>query len=112
MQADDFCVVLITVSNDGEGTRIAAALVNEGLAACVNIVPAVRSIYRWQGQLEYDDEVLLVAKSSRAMFDRLRERVEALHSYDVPEVIALDLDHASPGYAAFLRDGLAAGADD
>jgi periplasmic divalent cation tolerance protein len=107
MQPNDFCLVLITAPGGDEAARIAEVLVGERLAACVNIVPGVRSVYRWQGRLERDDEVLLVAKSSRALFDRLRERVEAIHSYDVPEVIAVALDEASPGYAAFLGDALA-----
>lgn len=106
MPADSFCVVLITVSNAQEAERLASAVVTERLAACVNIVGGVRSVFRWEGQVEVDDECLLVVKTSRERLERLESRVCELHSYDVPEFIALDLSHASAPYARFLREAL------
>lgn len=104
MSATDYCVVLITASGPDEAERLATALVAERLAACVNIVPGVKSVYSWQGKIEHDEEALLVVKTARASFAALRDRVIALHSYDVPEVIAVDLSDASPGYLQFLAD--------
>jgi periplasmic divalent cation tolerance protein len=98
--------VLTTVSGEEEGERIAEALVSEGLAACVNIIGGVRSIYRWKGAIENDRETLLIVKTSQECFDRLQARVTELHSYDVPEIVAVDLTRLSTPYEAFLRDSL------
>jgi len=104
--SENYLIVLITAPDAAEGERIAGALVEEGLAACVNVVPGLRSIYKWKGEVVRDDEVLLVAKTSRARFDALSARVHTLHSYDVPEVIALESADMSEGYARFLKDAL------
>lgn len=103
MAESEFVLVLVTAGSVDEGERIAEALVGEGLAACVNLCPAVRSIYRWQGAVERADEVLLLIKASRARFEELSARVQALHSYDTPEVIALPIDAGSERYLAWLR---------
>ena len=95
-------VVLMTAGSQEEAERIAEALVAEMLAACVNVVPGVTSIYRWEGKVQRDQEWLLVAKSRRDMLDRLVERVQALHSYDVPEIIALPLAGGSEPYLRWL----------
>jgi len=110
MTPTDYCVVLITASGQDEAARIAEAIVAEKLAACVNIVPAVQSVYMWKGTVERDQEALLVVKTSRARFERLAARVTELHSYDVPEVIALDVEQSSLPYAVFLADALGEGA--
>jgi periplasmic divalent cation tolerance protein len=81
-------------------------LVEERLAACVNIVPGCRSLYRWQGKTVKDDEVLLFVKTARGLFDDLAKRITALHSYDVPEVAAVELVRISDGYEKFLSDSL------
>lgn len=103
---DAYIVVLVTAPNTEEAEKIAEALVEERLAACVNVLPGCRSVYRWEGELQRDDEVLMVIKSHRARFADLERRVTELHSYDVPEVIALDLAGISAGYRAFLDDSL------
>ncbi len=82
--------------------KIARALVDEQLAACVNLVPSVRSIYRWQGAVHDDAEVLCVIKTTRDAFARVRDRIIALHTYDVPEVIALAVDDGHAPYLAWL----------
>lgn len=91
-------VVLMTAGSRREGESIAAALVEEHLAACVNLVAPVTSIYRWRGKVERSREVLLIAKTRRTLVARLTARVQALHSYDVPEVIALPIEAGAAAY--------------
>jgi periplasmic divalent cation tolerance protein len=95
-------VVLMTAGSQEEAERIAQALVGDMLAACVNLIPGVTSIYRWEGQIQRDQEWLLVAKSERQVLDPLVRRVQALHSYDVPEIIALPLVGGSEAYLRWL----------
>ena len=101
-------VVLITTGSQDEAEQIAQALVADMLAACVNILPGVTSVYRWEGQVQRDQEWLLLAKSRRDVLDRLVERVRALHSYDVPEIVALPLAGGSEPYLRWL-DGAVGG---
>ncbi|MBX3026720.1 divalent-cation tolerance protein CutA [bacterium] len=93
-------VVLVTVPTREDGERLAEALVGEALAACVNLVGPVRSIYRWQGEVARDDEHLLLIKTTRAGYAALEARVLALHPYENPEVIALPVER---GAGAYLR---------
>ena len=95
-------VVLITTGSQDEAEQIAQALVADMLAACVNILPGVTSVYRWEGQVQRDQEWLLLAKSRHDVLDRLIERVRALHSYDVPEIVALPLAGGSEPYLRWL----------
>lgn len=104
----DKIVVLSTCGSAEEATRLARALVEKKLAACVNVMPAIRSIYRWKGVIEDEQESLLVIKSSRALFDQLRAEIERLHSYEVPEVIAVPVVDGSEEYLAWLDRELAA----
>lgn len=96
-------VVLITAANAEEAVAIARALVGERLAACVNVVPGVTSIYRWEGKLNEDTEVLLIAKTRRALVERVAARVKELHGYSVPETIALPIVAGSEKYLAWLE---------
>jgi periplasmic divalent cation tolerance protein len=103
----DKLVVLVTCSNTAEAKRIARAVVEARLAACVNILPgAVTSIYRWKGKLESAQERLLLIKTSRKRMAKLRATVERMHSYDVPEFIALPIVAGSPKYLAWLEESL------
>lgn len=104
----DKIVVLCTCGSAEEAAQIARALVDKKLAACVNVMPAVRSFYRWKGVVEDQQESLLVIKSSRGLFDRLRVEIEKLHSYEVPEVIAVPIVDGSEGYLEWLERELAA----
>ena len=89
--------MLVTCGSTGEAEKIARALVEQRLTACVNVLQApVRSIYRWQGRVETATEYLLIIKTSREKFAALRRQVELLHSYDVPEVISLRIVAGSP----------------
>ncbi len=93
-------VAISTAPDTDTGARIAQALVEERLAACVSLVPGVRSIYRWQGAIEDDQEVLLVIKTHVERFAALAERLCALHPYEVPELLALPVD---AGLAPYLQ---------
>ena len=95
-------VVLMTAGSQREAETIATALVSEMLAACVNIVPGITSVYHWQGELMRDQEWLLLAKSRRDVLDELIRRVQELHSYDLPEVIALPLAGGSQAYLEWI----------
>ncbi|MCU1314263.1 MAG: CutA1 divalent ion tolerance protein [Acidobacteriaceae bacterium] len=94
-------VVLVTAANGEEAERIARVLVEERLAACVNLV-GVRSIYRWEGAIETAEEVLLLIKTRQEAVDTLRRRVHELHSYDVPEFLVLAVEQASEAYLAWI----------
>lgn len=91
--------MLVTVPNAETAERLAEALVGERLAACVNVLGGVRSVYRWKGAVERDQELLCVCKTTRAGFERLRARVVELHPYELPEVIALPV---VAGHAPYL----------
>ena len=95
-------VVLITAGSQEEADRVASTLVAEMLAACVNVIPGVTSVYRWEGEVQRDQEWLLVAKSRRDVLNDLVKRVQVLHSYDVPEIIALPLVGGSEAYLRWI----------
>jgi len=97
-------VVLMTAGSQEEADRLAQALVAERLAACVNIVPGMISVYRWQGAIQRDQEWLLLAKSRRDLLDAVVQRVQELHSYDVPEVTALPLEGGSDDYLRWIDE--------
>jgi len=102
---DEALVVLVTAGNRDEAARIAKALVEDRLAACVNIVPSIRSIYTWQGEVcDDDEEVLLIIKTRKGVMDGLKVRVRELHSYEVPEVIALRICDGSLDYLAWIEE--------
>lgn len=97
-------VIYITAPNEDEGAAIARTLVQERLAACVNIIGPIRSIYRWQEKVEDEREVLLIAKTRKRLFASLLERVRELHSYTVPEIIALPIAGGSEDYLKWLGE--------
>jgi len=99
----DTLVVLVTAPSAEAAAGIARALVEERLAACGNVVPGLRSIYRWEGKVHDDAEALLVLKTTRSRFPALRDRVLALHPYEVPEVLALPVEEGSEKYLAWVR---------
>ena len=104
MQEGPYQVVIMTAANRAEAEKIANSLVSDGLAACVNLVESCRSIYRWKGELVKDSEVLMLAKTHRSRFKEIERRVSELHSYEVPEIIAVDLTAIAKGYQGFLED--------
>ena len=96
------CVVLVTTGSEAEAETIATALLEERLAACVNILSPVRSLYRWQGKIADDREWLLVIKTRAERFAAVESRVRSLHSYEVPEVISLPLLAGATGYLDWI----------
>lgn len=100
----NYLVVLVTVGSQEEGRVIAEALVAQRKAACVNIVPRVNSIFRWEGKLEDDQESLLVIKSRADLFQGIVDLVKGIHSYDVPEIIALPIIDGNREYLSWIGD--------
>jgi len=97
-------VVFVTTSNDEEAVRIARALVELGLAGCANIVSGVRSIYRWEGRMEDGSEALMIVKTRKDRFEALSKKVKELHSYSVPEIIALPIVKGCEDYLDWLEE--------
>lgn len=100
----DEIVVFITTSKEDEATKIARALVEARLAGCVNIIKDIRSIYSWQGKIEDEPEVLMVVKTEKTLFDPLMKKVKELHSYTVPEIIAMPIVEGSEDYLKWLKE--------
>jgi periplasmic divalent cation tolerance protein len=100
--AADAIIVFMTASNGEEAARLADMLVGAHLAACVQILPEMESVYRWQGKIERAPEVLLLAKTTRSKFEELEREVRALHSYDTPEIIAVQVVAGSVPYLEWL----------
>ncbi len=98
----DVILVLCACPDAEKAASIARTLVEERLAACGNVVPGLRSIYRWQGRVHDEPEALLLLKSTRGAFEALRARVVALHGYEVPEVIALPIEAGHAPYLAWV----------
>lgn len=97
-------LVLVTVPSRKEGDRISETVVGEGLAACVNVVGPIRSIYRWQGKVCTDDEHLLLIKTSGDRYRELEAKILEIHPYDVPEVIALPVEEGSVAYLSWIQE--------
>jgi periplasmic divalent cation tolerance protein len=100
-------VVFITASKETEAVTIARALVEARLAGCVNIIRGIRSVYRWQGNIEDDKEVLMIAKTKKKLFKALEKKVKELHSYTVPEIVAVPIIAGSKDYLQWLNDATA-----
>ena len=103
---------LCTCPDAATAARIASALVDDRLAACVNVLPGVESVYRWQGRVERASEVLLLIKSTRERLPALTARVVELHPYELPELVAVDIAGGLPGYLAWIADATRPGAED
>ena len=99
-------VVLVTCPTRAQAVRIATAIVKQRVAACVNIVPGLTSIFRWQGKLERTREVLLVIKTTARRFSALARLVRSLHPYDVPEIISLPITAGHSPYLRWVRDSV------
>jgi periplasmic divalent cation tolerance protein len=95
-------IVLTTAGSQEEAQKLAHALVDRRLAACVNIVPRIESVYRWQGKVETAQEWLLIIKTQAAAFGRVRDAVKELHSYDLPECVMLEIIEGDRGYLEWL----------
>jgi len=102
-------IVLTTTASQEEAGKIARHLVERRLAACVNVVPQVASIYRWQGKIEEASEWLLIVKTTAAAFGQVRQAIAELHSYELPECICLPIEDGSPTYLQWIAESVSAG---
>ncbi|ACI20978.1 MULTISPECIES: divalent-cation tolerance protein CutA [Thermodesulfovibrio] len=100
----DYIVVLITAPNEDEAVKISKILVEEKLAACVNILKDIRSIYFWQGKIEDEQEVLMIVKTKSELFEELEKKVKSLHSYTVPEIIGIKIKKGSESYLNWISE--------
>ena len=102
----DAIIVLVTAPTVDKAAELARALVEEELAACGNVVPGLRSIYRWEGKVHDEAEALLILKTRAPLFEALRQRVVALHPYQCPEVLRLDVEEGHAPYLRWIRDNV------
>ena len=105
-EVSDAIVVFITAPTREEARRLADKLVEAQLAACVQILPEMESVYRWQGKVEQQPENLLIAKTTSDRFEELEKEVRTLHSYDTPEIVAFPLTKGSPDYLRWLLESV------
>jgi periplasmic divalent cation tolerance protein len=98
----DKIIVFVTCESKTQAETIAQSVVSDKLAACVNVVTGIRSCYVWEGKLTWSDEVLLLIKTTRGRFDQLQDRVKALHSYSVPEIVGVTIDDAFDKYIEWI----------
>jgi periplasmic divalent cation tolerance protein len=102
----NFRIMLTTTGSEDEAQKIANALVERRLAACVNIVPQVQSVYRWQGKVEEGQEWLLIVKTATSQVKRVQAAISELHSYELPECIVLNIEGGSDHYLAWMKESL------
>ena len=99
-------VVLATCANEKEAEKLARALLEDRVAACVSVIPRMRSFYHWKGEIDSSQEFLLLVKTSRDLFPALRTQIEKLHPYELPEVVALPVVAGSDNYLTWLQANL------
>jgi periplasmic divalent cation tolerance protein len=97
-------VIFVTCGSEEEGLKIANALVEGHLAACVNLISPIRSIYRWEGKIWDEKEWLLIIKTQKDRFEELEKKVKSLHSYSVPEIISLPISEGSSSYLKWIKE--------
>jgi len=105
----DPIVVLVTCGSEGEALKIANILVEDHLAACVNLVAPIRSIYRWEGKIWDEKEWLLIIKTQKHRFEALEKKVKSLHSYSVPEIISLSITNGSSAFLNWIGENTESG---
>ena len=101
--------IFVTAASEQEAATIGKTLVEEGLAACANIIPHIRSIYRWKGKICDERETLIIIKSREDLFEKIRSRIRELHSYEVPEITAIQLNKGDAAYLQWLEEVTAKG---
>ena len=102
----DAVLVLTTAANEAESKMIAQQLVEKRLAACVNIVPRIQSVYRWEGKVEAAEEYLLLIKSTKSRAAEVQNAIREVHSYDLPECIVISMDAGSTEYLKWIEDSV------
>jgi periplasmic divalent cation tolerance protein len=98
-----FIIIFVTAASEQEAASIGRTVVEEGLAACANIIPHMHSIYRWKGEIWDEGETLIIIKSREEYFERIRSRIRELHSYEVPEITAIQLDKGDAAYLQWIE---------
>ncbi len=101
-ELESICLVLTSVGTEQQAVEISEELIARRLATCINIVPCLRSIYRWKGKVCEDTEYLLVVKTPRRLFDQVSEAIRELHSYELPEILALPVDAAERAFHEWI----------
>ncbi len=101
--AQGFVTIFVTAASEQEACSIGRTLVEEGLAACANIIPQIRSIYRWREKICDEGEALIMIKSRAELFERIRSRIRELHSYEVPEITALTIEKGDEDYVQWIQ---------
>lgn len=104
MASEQFVIVLTTLPVEGDAERFASQLVEEKLAACINVLPPMRSVYRWKGAIERSDERQVVIKTVSSRLTELEARIRTLHPYDVPEFVVIPITQGSATYLSWLVD--------
>ena len=100
----DICIIKTTVQNKEEGLRIARSLIQDCFAACVNIIPNISSIYYWKDKIVEDCELILFIKTRKSLFDKVKDEIKKLHSYEVPEILLIPLENSEKTYLSWLLE--------
>ncbi len=99
----DYIIILCNTNSTDSAETIANFLVKEKLAACVNIVPKIKSIYTWENKIEKDEEVLMLIKTKQSLFTKVKEKITILHPYDIPEIISIDINNGAENYLNWIN---------
>lgn len=99
---EDFIIILVTTSSEEEGRKIAGILIEKKLAACVNLIKDIESIYRWKGKISDEKEILMMIKTRKKLYRSVEEEVKKIHSYEIPEIIALPIISGSKDYLYWM----------
>ena len=103
MPKDNYIIVFNTCNSEEIASSIAETLVGQKLAACVNIVKGVESVYQWQGKIEHDKEILLIIKTRQLLFEQVQNAIQELHDYELPEIIAVPIDIGEKNYLSWIQ---------
>lgn len=103
MPTDDYIIVLTTCNSSEIASSIAESLVSNKLAACVNIINGIESVYQWQGKIEHDKEILLIIKTQQYLYSQLEQAIQELHDYELPEIIAVPINTGEKNYLNWIQ---------
>lgn len=106
MNKNGFILVITTASSDLEAKKLGQALIENKLAACVNIIPSITSIFRWEEKISAESELIIIAKSHQKLFSKIKEKILSIHSYDIPEIISVPISDGSEEYLKWIEEQL------